>query len=82
MVEKYWGDFYWGNSKDFYWGNSYWGDNIPADIPPPEDVVVIHYCPECGFDWKVVMSKEMGRYHYYDEDNDPYCPGCGCEGTI
>jgi len=63
------------------WGNPYWGDNVPCDVPAPEDVIVEHYCPECFATWRVIMDYELGSYFYYDEDNDPYCPLCGCLGT-
>ena len=59
-------------------GNPYWGDNVPADIPPARDVTVTHECPN-GHKWDVVMDQEFGSYFYYNEDEDPYCPICGLE---
>ena len=53
----------------------FWGDNVPEDVPAPRDVYVAHYCI-CGNVWDVLMNYEMGKYYYYDEDKDPYCPEC------
>ena len=63
-------------------GNPYWGDNVPCDVPPPQDLTVEHICLECGNTWLAVMDFELGGYFYYDEDHDKFCPSCGCEGMI
>jgi len=60
--------------EDF--GNKYWGDNVPCDVPAPEDREVEHKC-EDGHAWVVIMDFEMGRFFYYNEDEDPICPTCG-----
>lgn len=42
----------------------------------------VHECPECGWTWEAIMSREYGAWYYDNDEEDGICPCCGEEGEI
>lgn len=59
-----------------------WLNNYPPGMPRPRREYVRHECPECGAEWEVLMTWELGRYSYldgqYERPGGSLCPN-GCE---